>query len=313
MFTREIVKTTPALQNASPGVRLISAISELFTDTLPALPPRKGKRLDSRWGEFGILAALYFAPMRFGKPTPSSLRDAWGRIDKAILLFVFGEVTDLKEEEIERYKLVGNEAEVAPTSTLSDWHRKGIQRLFEEIMTREKFMMNRSLEQSSTTLDLKDGRVPQKNFASGKGPIIKRLFLIVLFLLLIGSTFAGIQKAKRMYMLVMELRQNIVEIQTLVASPSLETIKQSGPALADLRNNFDALEQESRSLLWLTPLLKWVPVYGGDLAASRQMLELSDHLLDCAEGAHAAVSPKLKCPFSPKLKCPLRRTRKWSY
>jgi len=294
MFTKEVVKGTPALQKLSPGEQLIAAIGEMFSDLLPALPPKKGgKRLDSRWGEFGILAALYFAPLRFGSPKPSSLRDAWGRIDKAILLFVFGETTDLKEEQIEQYKLVGDEAEVTPASTLSDWHRKGIQHLFDEIQTREKFLMNKGSEQP-TALDLQNkAALPQKN-SQGKGPIWKKLSLLIFLLFLIGFTFAGFQKAQRLYTLALELRQGIAEIQTLASSPSLDRINQSGPALEKLRDDFDALEQESRTLMWLTPFLKWVPVYGGDLAASGQMVELSDHLLDCATGAHTAFVPMLQ-------------------
>jgi len=296
ILTRDMVDGMPALQKASPGMRLIAAVSRVFADSLPALPPKKGgKRLDSRWGEFGILAAMYFAPMRFGSPRPSSLREAWGRIDKSILLFVFGETADLSEEQIERYKLVGDETEVAPVSTLSDWHRKGIRHLYDAVRTREKFLMTRDSEKSTTTLDLKNTVIPPQKNSRQKGinPILKKLFLLLFILLFIGFTFVGFQKARRLYTLTVGLRQDIAAMQTLAASPSLDALNQSGPILEKLRNEFDALEQESRTLIWLTPLLKWVPVYGGDLAASRQMLELSGQILDCATGAHAAFMPVL--------------------
>lgn len=296
ILTRDVVEATPALQKAGPGMRLIEAVSRVFADSLPALPPKKGgKRLDSHWGEFGIMAAMYFAPMRFGSPRPSSLREAWGRIDKSILLFVFGETADPGEEQIERYKLVGGEAEVAPVSTLSDWHRKGLRHLYDAVRTRERFLMTREPEKSSTTPELNSKTfLPQQNSQKqGTGSILKKLFLGLLILFFMGVTFAGVQKVERVYHLALELRQDIAAMQTLAASPSLETIRQSGPALEKLRTDFDALERESRALIWLTPWLKWVPVYGGDLAASSQMLELSGHLLDCATGTHAALVPIL--------------------
>ena len=50
----------PELLDKSPGQRLVYAISRLFIQMMPATPPRRGKRLDTRWGEFGMLAAEYF-------------------------------------------------------------------------------------------------------------------------------------------------------------------------------------------------------------------------------------------------------------
>lgn len=90
------------------------------------MPPKRGKRLDTRWGEFGLLAAYYFAPLVFGTQKPTSLREAWQSIDRAILLFVFGN-EDVSDADRARYRLVGGESGIASDSTISDWHRKGLE------------------------------------------------------------------------------------------------------------------------------------------------------------------------------------------
>ena len=118
------------VQENNSGQQLVNALGKLFTTMMPSTPPKHGKRLDTRWGEFGILAAQYFAPLQFGMPLPASLRDAWGRIDQSILWFVYGKADDsLTTVEKDTYKLVGDELDIASNSTLSDWHRKGLQRL----------------------------------------------------------------------------------------------------------------------------------------------------------------------------------------
>ncbi len=127
-----------ALQRRSPGYQLLAALADLFRETMPSLPPRRGKRLDTRWGQFGLLSALYFAPFEFSTVHPASLVDAWGRIDQVIPLFVFGQPGEaLPENETARYRLLAHEAEAAPTSTLSDWHVKGLERLAQLFLSRE--------------------------------------------------------------------------------------------------------------------------------------------------------------------------------
>ncbi|MCK7500508.1 MAG: hypothetical protein MZW92_67395 [Comamonadaceae bacterium] len=107
----------------------------------PPTPPRRGKRLDPRWGEFGLLAALYFSPFNHGTPFPSSLLDAWKRIDTAILYHVYGKPAEsLTGSEIQRYQLVGAEIEYGSASTLSDWHKKGLQRLADILVNRERYL-----------------------------------------------------------------------------------------------------------------------------------------------------------------------------
>src|SRR6266498_1231705 len=122
LIVQEALVQTPQFAEVSGGQQLISAISGLFRQLQPRNSPRRGKRLDPRWGEFGLLAALYFAPFDQGISFPTSFLDAWSRIDQSILYFVYGKpVVALAEEEIQRYRLVGCDLEYGSTSTLSDW------------------------------------------------------------------------------------------------------------------------------------------------------------------------------------------------
>jgi hypothetical protein len=123
----EVCKRIPGLSDLSPGEQLIQTISSLFRLTMPGSPPRRGLRLDTHWGEFGILASQYFAPLDFNLPFPVSLREAWKNIDRSILLFVFNNIDDVSKEDRYNYQLIGDEPDVAPNSTISDWHRKGIE------------------------------------------------------------------------------------------------------------------------------------------------------------------------------------------
>jgi hypothetical protein len=125
LFVRETLDSIPHSTLAGPGQQLVSATVHLFSNMQPSAPPRHGKRLDPRWGEFGLLAALYFTPFNHGTPFPTSLLDAWKSIDTAILYHVYGKPAgQLAREQIQRYQLVGAEVDFGSASTLSDWHKK---------------------------------------------------------------------------------------------------------------------------------------------------------------------------------------------
>ena len=293
-FVKDAVRRTEGLGSESPGRQLVAALAEVFPRTQPSVPPRRGKRLDTRWGEFGLLAALYFAPLRLGLPAPSSLRDAWGRIDPSILFYVFGrDGNGLSDKEIETYRLVGGEPEVAATSTLSDWHCKGIEKLAEAI-------------------DLHDGRLDLER-PSVRGPLAlppkvtlerpeprKEWILLrkaILPLLLIGLLMAltlGGYKANRIYRSAMPLREDLSQLQALrPADMNLKKVESLGPLLSRSRRDLEALSGEVKPVLWLGDWLGWVPVYGGDLRASRDLLKLTDLLLQSGEGSYAALQPLL--------------------
>jgi hypothetical protein len=258
---------------------------------MPSTPPKRGKRLDTRWGEFGILAAQYFAPIQFGAPSPASLRDAWGRIDPSILFFVYGKSPDaLTHAEKEAYRLVGDEPGVAPSSTLSDWHRKGLLRLAESIQAREKYLEKPapviSAPESGQAADLKKQRTRRNRKALG----LTALFLLIL---LAGILTVGGFKARRAYELALVLRQDAADIQALrtQAASRLEQVREAGPVLTKLRQDFDALNAEVGPYLWIGPWLDWVPTYGGDLASAQELVTLADALLETADISYQAALP----------------------
>ena len=300
---QEIDADAAGLQDKSPGHRLVFAINKLFTQMKPSTPPKHGKRLDTRWGEFGILAAQYFAPLTFGAPSPDSLRDAWGRIDQSILLFVYGKSDDsLSDVEKEAYKLVGNELEVAPNSTISDWHRKGLMRLADVILTRENYL-SKSLskpvqisQEGQTGLRADDPSL----FSDGKDKNRKiqksgsRRFVIPLILLiLLGLILVGGLKAWKIYKLALLVRQDVSHIQELIAEPTprLERVKAVDPALTALRQDFTKLKNETESYFWMGAWLGWVPVYGGELTSIQDLVDVADSLLASVDLSYRAVLP----------------------
>ena len=299
----DIVANNPDLQDKGPGQQLVAVIEKLFSEMMPGATPRRGKRLDNHWGEFGILAAQYFAPLKFGIPSPVSLRDAWGRIDQSILLFVFGKPQDtLSDAEKETYKVIGDEVEVAPNSTISDWHRKGLIRLAEVVLARENYL-SRTLskpalisedgqagvraDDSSPSSDGKDKN--RKKQKSGRRPFIIPLIL----LLLLGLILIGGLKAWKIYDLAMLVRQDMTHIQELIAEPTprLERVKAVKPALTALREDFTKLKNETEPYFWMGPWLRWVPVYGGELASIQDLTTLADSLLATVDIPYQAVLP----------------------
>ncbi|MFZ5919770.1 MAG: DUF4012 domain-containing protein [Chloroflexota bacterium] len=293
-FVQDLLASRPELVRLSPGRRLAYAVESVFQQTMPSTPPRQGKRLDTRWGEFGILAAQYFAPIRFGTSNSSSLRDAWGRIDQAILLYAFGNgKAPPSDSDISAYKLVGNEIEITPDSTLSDWHRKGLQRLAGSIQAREEY-----LEQAGLS---KDGRGRESRQAPSSGAlprrrsrwtVVSRLALFLLFSLFVAAVVLGGLKARKVYDQALVVRQDLEQLQGFAALPAnLDQVKQAGTALSTLRRDFDALEAEVEPALWLAPWLDWVPTYGGDLASAQDLFILADSMLATADGAYRAALP----------------------
>jgi hypothetical protein len=84
LVVRQGVEEDASLREKSPGYRLVKSLSGLFRQMMPNMPPKRGKRLDTRWCQFGMLAAEYFAPLEYRTVSPSSLRDACGRMDMAL-------------------------------------------------------------------------------------------------------------------------------------------------------------------------------------------------------------------------------------
>jgi hypothetical protein len=292
LLVEDALLREPALDRLSPGRRLLFAIAMRFVDTMPSLPPRRGLRLDTRWGEFGILAARYFAPLKYGATLPTSLRDAWGRIDQAILLFVYGQANgSLSASDVERYRLVGNEPEVAADSTLSDWHRNGLQRLAQAVREHVTRVREAALRKELPVGET-DSRFPQRK-------LIKRVLLAsTIALLLLALTLGGL-KAYRLYQLAQNLRGDLRNVQTaLGSSPGMESAQKVLKQLPLVDRDLAAFQTEIQPFLWMSHMLAWVPDYGGDIAQASDLLDLAHHLIGSVEKGGQGLSPLLDAPSS---------------
>jgi hypothetical protein len=300
LIVRQVRTDMSELQEKSPGEKLVSMISELFLQMMPATPPRHGKRLDTRWGEFGMLAAEYFAPLVFGETTPASLREAWGHIDQSILLFVFGKTDHpLTDKEKDPYKLVGNELEIAPNSTLSDWHRNALERLLKIILQRENYLsstLNKpaviSLTDQSMDNVLTKAGVTRNMRHSSR---LRWYMFFIIALVLLGSVIFGGVKGWQIYKQAMLVRQDALQLRNTisVSGIKLDQIKAVGPTLNSLSKDFGTLKNESEPFLWICPLLSWVPVYGGDIAYVKPLMTMADDLLSSSNLAYQVLTPLL--------------------
>ncbi len=294
LIVLETATNNPEMEVKSPGQQLVITVTKFFTQMMPATPPRRGKRLDTSWGEFGILAAQYFAPLVFGSPSPDSLRDAWGRIDQGILLFVFGKPDGaIPQEKKDAYKLVGDEPEVAANSTLSDWHRKGLRQLTEILIARERFLsdsLNMPAAIAGTPRTSSKRNIAEKPKTISRQRLIFSITAISILLLLI---LIGGFKAAKVYNLTKAVREDVTFIQKLIAEPAprLGRLKNIGSAVSILRKDFTALKDETQPFFWMGPLLRWVPVRGGDLTYIDDLATLADSLLTAADLSYQTLSP----------------------
>jgi len=272
----KFVQTSPPAY--SPGEKLVRAIFAIFRKSMPGMPPRRGIRLDTHWAEFGLLAAQYFAPAEFGAITPRSLRDAWSKIDASILLYVFGRIDGLTQDDVEAYTLVGHEKEIAPDSTLSDWHRKGIARLAQTIQTRENYLSNHDdeqVKQQETSFQL-PARKPRK------------LIFLGALIVFLGVMIWGGVKVRRVYNMATIVLDDVQQLRGFADAPNMDNFESVGTLLSKTHQDVSELKDEVKPYLWATPLLKWVPTYGGDIASSSMLLEIADSMLTSADMAYQA-------------------------
>ena len=307
----EFIAKTPSLGSHSPGYQLLAMLSALFQEMMPSTPPRQGKRLDSHWGQFGILGALYFAPFEFDMVRPATQLDAWGRIDDVISLFVFGEQEHgIPKEDVERYRLVGNETETAPISTISGWHTKGLERLAASFINRERLLSAR-LNELSIVLDLPKAEaveyegedIPQESNPSPgtvgsrfRSLLTKYQRSIWLMLILALLIFLG-WKSWRVFYLARAVQSDAQELQSLVTySGELEpeTIATVGALLGQARDDVVKLDKAARPFLWAGHLLGWVPVYGPDLKSAKPLLDLAIGVIFAADETYDGLLPLLE-------------------
>lgn len=298
-FVRAYVLSHPAVSERGAGYQLAAAVADGFRKTIPGTAPRRGKRLDTQWGEFGILAAQYFAPFLFGLPYPVSLRDAWGKIDQAILLFRFGpeQLPNLSDDMIQQYALVGRELEVTPISTISDWHTKGIEHLADSLSDYERHLDQSPLapppaalpDRQDQSAEAEASAERQKTRSRARRRWIAGLLVLALTVL---AAFAGI-KGWRVYQLANVVRTDIARVRSLASPPiKMEKFREAEPILEQLQADIDLLQAEAYPYIRLAgPWLRWFPKYGDDLAVSNELLEMADRVSALLLTTYRAATP----------------------
>jgi len=300
LTVREAVERDPSLAEKRPGTQLIMTIGELFRQLMPNTPPQGGKRLDTRWGHFGIPAANYFVPLLFGHMYPRTLREAWRRIDQAILLFVYGVSADqLTPEQIQAYRLVGDDTNWVANSTISDWHRNGLQDLADLFLNHEKHLSLSSGEPSVLFEGEKEEQFRNRSkqrqakvSTSNHGRLLWRwvkAFILVAFL---GAIIFMGAKGWQVYRLMQAVKGDIANLQELnLTSLQPETLEQVEPLLDKAHQDIETLRTEVSPWLWLTPGLSWVPIYGGDIQYAGDLLEMASGLIQSASQTYHTTFP----------------------
>jgi Protein of unknown function (DUF4012) len=287
LTVKEAIEQDPSLREKGRGTQLALALGQLFRQLLPTTPPQDGKRLDTRWGRFGILASNYFAPLLYGRLYPHSLREAWRKIDQALLLFVYSVPAEqLKPEQVEAYRLVGDELDMPANSTISDWHREGLQDLTELFVNHEQYLSNSSGQPSILFSGDGNGRPyrrPKTQPLKSPRRFVWRMTTIVLLLVLLAAlSFLAVQ-VWGIYNQLHTVRNDVTSLESLKGtSLQLATLEQAGPLLDRTHQDVETLRGQVSPWLWLTPGLGWVPVYGGDLKYSGDLLELASNLTQTA-------------------------------
>ena len=148
------------------------------------------------------------------------------------------------ESQKETYKLVGNEPEVAPNSTLSDWNRNGLRRLLEIVAARESYLAQilakpPVIKRDEQTAENSDSvNVVKNRIAFSKKRKKKILWWTFLFLavILAGITVGGWIKGRQIYHSALLVRQDAVEIQKSAksSSPPLDRVRSAVESLSRL-------------------------------------------------------------------------------
>jgi hypothetical protein len=282
----------PSLSALAPGERLVHTINNLFRLTMPNTPPRRGLRLDSHWGEFGILASQYFAPLEFNLPFPPSLKEAWQDIDRAILLYVFNNNKDISEEDCIKYQLIGKEPEVAPNSTISDWHRKGVEQFSDFIVHyMQQSEINSRIRKSEHNKD-------PRFIKFLKGLLPPRIFWVwfrrIVIILLLALIAFGIFKGYGLYQRVISLKTQAEEMIVIYRTPG-ETDKfgEISRKASQFRFDLESLQKDIAPLLGYTQYLGRIPKYGGDITQAPYLMEMAVQMTITGDEVLRAVSPLL--------------------
>jgi hypothetical protein len=102
-------------------------------------------------------------------------------------------------------------------------------------------------------------------------------------------------KAWRIATLARAFRADVSQLESLVdADLSLDTAESVGPLLDHARSDVQALQRQTEPFIWAGRLFGWIPVYGGDLAAAGDLLDLAEGLVVAGDQAYDAAGPLLE-------------------
>ena len=189
---------------------------------------------------------------------------------------------------------------MAANSTISDWHRGGLQDLLDLFLNQENHL-SLSLGKPSPILNEKNANRSQQDkrvrhqqkgiFSNLKKSFLewgKYLALTALLLALIFAAFKGWQ----IYQMLKAVEADISQLeQVKPASFDADTLNQIGPLLDKTHQDINALQLQVSPWLWLTDRLGWIPVYGGDLQYTGDLLETASDLTDSARQTLEIAKP----------------------
>lgn len=105
-------------------------------------------------------------------------------------------------------------------------------------------------------------------------------FLTVCFLIILAIT--GI-KGWRIYQKGMTVYEDAIALRTMARTPVGEMdFATLTSAMIHLQGDFDDFTMEVKPVLWLASRLSWVPLYGRDLAAAPDLIELVGNLVNAS-------------------------------
>jgi hypothetical protein len=302
---RMFAAQNPIKGSKGDGHLLALTLAQFFKQTMPTTPPRQGKRLDSKWGQFGILAAQYFAPFVYGSAYPNSLRDACGRIDQSIAQFVFNKrVEELSARDMEQYQVVSAEAETLPMSTISDWHIVGLKKFLDSFLAYEQSLPEHPEPDAVQTDDPDDltqqGKSirhrPHGQSADREKSKRRKTWRWVILCLLGILLLVGGSKGVRIYNTASELVDDLKMAENFTVDSSnnraiIQSINYAQPLISKMRVDVTAFHNEVKPFLWMCKGFAWVPKYGGTIAQAESLLEFAEGLTFSADYGVKGILP----------------------
>ena len=99
-------------------------------------------------------------------------------------------------------------------------------------------------------------------------------------------------KSWRILNLTRAVKADVAQLQEIFDSElSLDSIDRVDLLLVTTRDDVLMLHKETAPFLWITPLFGWLPVYGGDIRYARDLMILSEGLVNAGDAVFQAALP----------------------